>query len=248
MKHRAACLLYATTCVGSGIAWWLWQDPADIQEPGSIPKGKMVSSLGPQIPHGPWGQNALRSSGSGRETPAAGSPPIPSPVRRPQTTEAPIIISITPPTFSAGSSDRPAVAGSSAGRSSPPRSLPGPSAALNSEIAETPAPLLAVPFSRSDPGASAVIPAVLADMDPSVGHDPPAPPGLDRMTDEFLSQVTQGSQDPKDPDYQRLWEESQTMSDIRMKAAYGDAAWLKRHQEAYRQALGNAAADRPEGP
>ena len=83
---------------------------------------------------------------------------------------------------------------------------------------------------------------------PITGHDPAPPAGLDRMTDEFLSQVAQGSQDPKDTDYQRIWEEAQMMSDIRMKAAYGDAVWLKRHQAAYRQALGNAAVDQPEAP
>ncbi len=111
--------------------------------------------------------------------------------------------------------------------------------ALNPAQEDTTLPLV-VPFSFLDPAAPAGIPAALAATSPELSQNPSDQPDPAHLTDAFLNEVAQGSQDPTDPAYQQLWEEAQKLSDSRMKAAYGDAVWLKRHQEAYHQALGNS--------
>lgn len=108
--------------------------------------------------------------------------------------------------------------------------------------AAEPLPALTVPFSSLDPALPADIPAALAITETNAQAGTIDPAVLDQMTDQFLSEVAQGSQDPKDPEYQKLWEQAQALSDIRMRAAYGNTLWLHQHQEAYRQAMGNSAA------
>ena len=139
-------------------------------------------------------------------------------------------------TFSAGFESKGQVAARS--------SLSSPATAQPSDTVELLAPL-SVPYSWTDPSRPATIPAALAAAATGVEAAGAGPPGVERIEQEFLSSVAQGSQDPHDPDYQKAWAEAQNLSDIRMKAAYGDSLWLTRHRDAYRQALGNSQVTRP---
>ena len=139
-------------------------------------------------------------------------------------------------TFSAGSESK----GQAAARSS----LSSPATIQPNDTGELLAPL-SVPYSWLDPSRPATIPAALAAAPTGVEAAGAGAPGVERIEQEFLISVAQGSQDPQDPDYQKAWADAQNLSDIRMKAAYGDSLWLTRHRDAYRQALGNSQVTRP---
>lgn len=103
-------------------------------------------------------------------------------------------------------------------------------------------PPISVPLSPLDPTVAATIPAVLAEISADSGLNETELAGVAKLAEEFVAKVTSGSQHPQDPAHQQRWAEAQAESDTRMRARYGGHAWLKHHQEAYRQALGNIPA------
>jgi hypothetical protein len=113
----------------------------------------------------------------------------------------------------------------------------GPAAAVDSN--EVTRPPIAVPLSATDPAVAATIPAALAEAVADSGLNGAELAEVATLAEEFVAKVTGGSNNPHDPAYQQRWANSQAESDIRMRAQYGGQAWLKHHQEAYRQALGN---------
>jgi hypothetical protein len=98
-------------------------------------------------------------------------------------------------------------------------------------------PPLRVPFSLIDPGQPATIPAVLAGEGPGTSLALEAAAEKAHLADAFIARVAEGSDDPRDPAYQRRWMEAQEESDVRMRASLGGHAWLTHHQNAHRGAL-----------
>jgi hypothetical protein len=101
-------------------------------------------------------------------------------------------------------------------------------------------PLVSVPLSPIDPSIPATIPAVLAETGDEAGLSEPELAGVATLADEFIAKVTAGSQNPRDPAHQQRWMEAQAESDAQVRARYGGHAWLRHHQQAYRQALANS--------
>lgn len=253
MQFRKAYFPVAAACLGTALtAWWI-TTPVEIkpstsrQDRPGLSTADSFSNLPADRP-GP-------GTPLPRALPETAALAQPGPKPSPHPAEAP---------FSSKNSAIHAVSGATARSPSPGAKTVPPvrtsrpmgearvhAAREESDTARNPAqedttlPLL-VPFSVLDPNAPAGIPAALATASPELPQNSGDQPDPAHLTDEFLNEVAQGSQDPKDPAYQRLWEEAQRLSDSRMKAAYGDAVWLRRHQEAYRQALGNSTPPAPE--
>jgi hypothetical protein len=107
----------------------------------------------------------------------------------------------------------------------------------------TEGPPLTVPYSFFQPTMPATLPAALADAATSLDEVGAAETA--RLTDTFLEQITGGSEDPRDPEYQRRWAAAQEENDARMRASLGGHAWLDRHREVHRE-VRPSPASRPE--
>lgn len=243
MKKRTAYLFASFPCLIAVAALWSLSGPTDFPV-SSSPAHRLEKIIGSvTLKHSP---NPTREfAAAARQTPAQArhyesspAPPATVSVKRaasPSTSHSSGRRPHPATPASQQSPDRRADATPASARTATGLPLPAADPDPASASAEILAPL-AVPFSLFDATTPAGIPAALASAAPGEAQ----PPGLDEMTDDFLTKVSPGSQNPQDPEYQRLWEETQMLSDIRMKAAYGDAVWLKKHQEAHRQALGNS--------
>jgi len=110
----------------------------------------------------------------------------------------------------------------------------------------TEAPPLTVPYSFFQPTIPATLPAALAGA--ATGLDETGAAETARLTDAFLEQITGGSEDPRDPEYQRRWAGAQEESDARMRASLGGHAWLDRHREVHREVRATPASPPPPQP
>jgi hypothetical protein len=246
---RLLFALFVVAAAVAGTAWWLRPHSASAHPAGSaspqrvpIPAAVPHKSTSPPPAVGPSG-----SANVTQRHPRNTAVPSSSPASNPVSSGEALTSGTNAPLTQASLSLRPSGYSKiprATRRGTVPQDITSPPAPGERSGADSPdPPELTVPFSLTNPGQPAAIPAALTLTSGGGGFTEVEKDGIDQLAADFLEQISGGSQDPHDPAYQKLWTEAAALSDARLRSRFGGETWLRQHTEAYRQALGNNPPD-----